>query len=900
MEDQWLLSAIYDDDLVERIRESRGSCSRHTSINLPTFENEILSSSSGSRTFDEYYLPAIEEPREKFQLVRKPAPSFAGRYLSLLANHFQITCKGSIVYQYYIGINPSIPSKKLNRKILSLLEEQVPELLELNLAYDGMHTIYSSKYIDTRRINQISIDLKGTVKESPNKFTIFFTYVDNFRLDTRIPPENQTAIEKQRMKHAIDTIFRQTSVGRFHVVQQSFFSITPHLQVGPAHGLGWGTVNLGLGREVCYGFYQNVVETFDMLTMNIDVATTTFYRPIALVEFLAEVLEVPLATVIDGRSLSEAQKKKFNREVAGLKVETRHCASPRRFRVARCTWKPMENITLHISNGTDASLSISMVDYFKSRYNIDLQYRHLPCVELGRSRECILPLELCYIVGGQRCIKKLNEQQIANLIRATSRNATERKSAIMNIHERVDVRNDPCGSENGLRVENQMMKLDGRVLPSPRLLYCYPNSKLQNCVTTPNNGTWDMRGKNFYTGVKIKKWAVVCYADSAIVSPNNLESFIGNLQRVAKEIGMPFVEEYCFYSYIPPDDAATSLEILHRTYPDLQIAICVVPGKSTVYGDLKRKGDLLGFTTQCVRTHNVTRVSPHTLSNLCMKINSKLGGVNVALSAPPPAMTSDPTLFIGCHLARNAVPLVSDSSSSDSNMDTSIACLVGSLDGHPTRFSPMFRVQSRNSSTIIDLTDMMCEAIVNFRQSTGFKPHKIVIYRSGIGEETIEEILQTELRAIREACKLIEPNFQPGITFIGLDVTHHTRFFAANDRDKIGSSQNVPAGTLVETGITVNNAFEFYLVSHAGIQGTSRPTKYVVMWDDNQFPPYEVHEMTYQLCHTQSRCTRSVSIPSPVYYAKLVAQRAKILLADEKFDSQLFHEKSRLDGMMFV
>lgn len=113
----------------------------------------------------------------------------------------------------------------------------------------------------------------------------------------------------------------------------------------------------------------------------------------------------------------------------------------------------------------------------------------------------------------------------------------------------------------------------------------------------------------------------------------------------------------------------------------------------------------------------------------------------------------------------------------------------------------------------------------------------------------------------------------------------------------------MPAGTLVETGITVNNLFEFYLVSHAGIQGTSRPTKYVVMWDDNSIPSADIHEMTYQvidliksfhikspfqLCHTQSRCTRSVSIPSPVYYAKLVAQRAKILMADENFDMERF------------
>ena len=32
---------------------------------------------------------------------------------------------------------------------------------------------------------------------------------------------------------------------------------------------------------------------------------------------------------------------------------------------------------------------------------------------------------------------------------------------------------------------------------------------------------------------------------------------------------------------------------------------------------------------------------------------------------------------------------------------------------------------------------------------------------------------------------------------------------------------------------------------------------------------------TYQLCHTYVRCTRSVSIPAPTYYAHLVAFRAR-------------------------
>lgn len=40
---------------------------------------------------------------------------------------------------------------------------------------------------------------------------------------------------------------------------------------------------------------------------------------------------------------------------------------------------------------------------------------------------------------------------------------------------------------------------------------------------------------------------------------------------------------------------------------------------------------MFGTATQCVQAKNVQKISPQTLSNLCLKINVKLGGVNSIL-----------------------------------------------------------------------------------------------------------------------------------------------------------------------------------------------------------------------------------------------------------------------------
>ena len=45
-----------------------------------------------------------------------------------------------------------------------------------------------------------------------------------------------------------------------------------------------------------------------------------------------------------------------------------------------------------------------------------------------------------------------------------------------------------------------------------------------------------------------------------------------------------------------------------------------------------------------------------------------------------------------------------------------------------------------------------------------------------------------------------------------------------------------------------------------------------------------MQQLTYQLCHTYVRCTRSVSIPAPAYYAHLVAIRARYHIIDKEHD----------------
>ena len=93
-----------------------------------------------------------------------------------------------------------------------------------------------------------------------------------------------------------------------------------------------------------------------------------------------------------------------------------------------------------------------------------------------------------------------------------------------------------------------------------------------------------------------------------------------------------------------------------------------------------------------------------------------------------------------------------------------------------------------------------------------------MFYRDGVSEGQFDQVLKYEVRAVQEACVMLEKGYQPGITFVVVQKRHHVRLFPADKRDECGKAKNIPPGTTVDQGITHPFEFDFYLCSHYGIQ----------------------------------------------------------------------------------
>jgi eukaryotic translation initiation factor 2C len=107
----------------------------------------------------------------------------------------------------------------------------------------------------------------------------------------------------------------------------------------------------------------------------------------------------------------------------------------------------------------------------------------------------------------------------------------------------------------------------------------------------------------------------------------------------------------------------------------------------------------------------------------------------------------------------------------------------------------------------------------------------------------------------------LEDGYCPPITYVTVSRAHSTRLFPA-DRDNQDKSGNCLPGTVVDSGICHPSQFDFFLNSHAGLQGHNKPAHYHVLVDENAFSSDGLQLLTYWLCYLYCRCTRCADRPA--------------------------------------
>ncbi|KAG2670879.1 hypothetical protein I3843_14G106300 [Carya illinoinensis] len=829
---------------------------------------------------------------------KRPGFGTAGRKTVVRANHFLVEVADRDLYHYDVSITPEVTSKKINRDVMRQLIELYGEshLGRRRPAYDGRKSLYaagpfpfeSKEFVVKLAENDDRPAPSGSArKERQFKVAIKLASKSDLHHLREFLRGRQLDVPQETIQ-VLDVVLREAPSNRYTVVGRSFFG----LELGQKG-------DLGDGLEYWRGYYQSLRPTQMGLSLNIDVSARAFYESILVTEFVAKNFNINFS-----RHLSDHDRLKIKKALRGIKIEVTHTGYTKRYKVTGVSTQTISQLMFTLD---DKKTKKSVVQYFRERYNIGLQHVSLPALQAGSDASPIyLPMELCKIVAGQRYSKRLNEKQVTNLLRATCQRPQQREGSI----KEMVMRNNFSGNvlvneEFGIKVKDELAVLDARVLPSPVIRY-HDTGREQR--EQPRMGQWNMMNKKMINGGRVDFWTCVNF--SARAHRDLPYHFCEQLIDMCSSKGMVFNPEP-----LVPIRTAQSGQIeralmdIHKQCVEkfkqigvankqLQLLIIILPDIKGSYGKIKRICETeLGIVSQCCQPRQASKPNNNQyLENVSLKINVKVGGRNSvlhdAIQRNIPLLTDRPTIVFGADVTH---PQPGEDSS------PSIAAVVASMDWpEVTRYRGIFSSQTHRDEIIQDLyksvqdpqrglvhQGMIRELLIAFRRSTGHKPHRIIFYRDGVSEGQFSQVLLYEIDAIRKACLSLEEGYLPPITFVVVQKRHHTRLFPMNhnSRDQTDRSGNILPGTVVDSKICHPTEFDFYLNSHAGIQGTSRPTHYHVLYDENRFTADALQMLTNNLCYTYARCTRSVSIVPPAYYAHLAAFRARYYIEGETSDS---------------
>ncbi|XP_073014200.1 protein argonaute 10-like [Typha latifolia] len=835
--------------------------------------------------------PEVSVPcsSKSLRFPQRPGLGQAGTRCVVKANHFFAELPDKDLVHYDVTITPEEASRSVNRSIIAELVKLYRESdLGMRLpAYDGRKSLYTAGELPFS-YKEFSIELmseedgtSGPKRIRKYKVAIKFVARANMHHLSQFLG-GKCADSPQEALQVLDIVLRQLSTKRYCPVGKSFFSTdfkTPQ--------------RLGDGLESWCGFYQSIRPTQMGLSLNIDMSTAAFIEPLPVIDFVAQILGKDALS----RPFSDADHVKVKKALRGVKVEVTHRGHVRRkYRISGLTSLPTRELIFPVE---DQSMK-SVVEYFQEMYGFTVQYTHLPCLQVGNQKKAnYLPMEACKILSGQRYTKRLNEKQITALLKVACQRPKERENDILQTVQHNAYDQDPYANEFGIKISEKLTSVEARILPAPWLKY-HDTGKERDCL--PHVGQWNMMNKKMINGSTVARWA--CINFSWTVQESVARGFCYELAQMCQVSGMEFSPEPVIPVYSArPDQVDKALKYVYHASTktrgkELELLIAILPDNNgSLYGDIKRICETdLGLISQCCLTKHVFKISKQYLANVSLKINVKMGGRNTvlmdAISWRIPLVSDIPTIIFGADVTH-------PENGEDSN--PSIAAVVASQDWPEiTKYAGLVCAQAHRQELIQDLYKswndpvrgtvsggMIRDLLISFRKATGQKPLRIIFYRDGVSEGQFYQVLLYELDAIRKACASLEPNYQPPVTFVVVQKRHHTRLFASNhkNRSSTDKSGNILPGTVVDSKICHPTEFDFYLCSHAGIQGTSRPAHYHVLWDENNFTADGLQSLTNNLCYTYARCTRSVSVVPPAYYAHLAAFRARFYVEREAQDN---------------
>lgn len=193
----------------------------------------------------------------------------------------------------------------------------------------------------------------------------------------------------------------------------------------------------------------------------------------------------------------------------------------------------------------------------------------------------------------------------------------------------------------------------------------------------------------------------------------------------------------------------------------------------------------------------------------------------------------------------------------------SVAALVGTRNASFTKTSSFYRAQKMGQEIMKNISEMVIQAVEEYRNTMKQLPKKILFYRDGVGAGQVDSVKNLEIKLILDSLSKKYGAKKPKLTFVLVTKRINDRFFDVSNPRKITNPRN---GLIVYDGV-VKGTWEFFMVAQNVTQGTATPTRYQVLHDDMKIGADSLLNLTYSQTFTYFNWSGAVKVPGVCQYA---------------------------------
>lgn len=109
--------------------------------------------------------------------------------------------------------------------------------------------------------------------------------------------------------------------------------------------------------------------------------------------------------------------------------------------------------------------------------------------------------------------------------------------------------------------------------------------------------------------------------------------------------------------------------------------------------------------------------------------------------------------------------------------EKSVSAFVASYNSTYTKWYSKATIQGSREELSHGLAISVEKALMAYKKFNSVYPDRIIIYRDGVGDGQLEICKEFEITQIKSACRLIDVNYDPPVTFIVVQKRVNTRIF---------------------------------------------------------------------------------------------------------------------------